>query len=157
MKAVLKNVRISTRKLNLAVKMVRRKKVVIADTMLKFAKKKAADILRKVVNSAAANAVVQGEIFENLYISEIELGPGETLKRWQPRARGSSYRILKRSSNLRVVLSRVDPNLFGTPVKSPKSQSNTEEEEKFFGDHDLESKVRDLAEENSGEDNGKEN
>lgn len=104
MKARLTNVRISARKIGLAAKLVRNLKVSKADVILKFAMKKSAVILRKLISSAVANAVNKGENPENLKIKSIFVGPGPMLKRFSPRAKGSASRILKKTSNVLVIL-----------------------------------------------------
>lgn len=106
MEARLKNARISYRKMNLAAKLVRRMTCVRADVVLRFAMKKACTILRKVVLSAAANAGQDGVELKDLSIKEIFVGPGQMLKRHTPRARGSASRILRRSSNIWVILAK---------------------------------------------------
>jgi len=108
MEARLKNARISYRKMNLAAKMVRRMTCALADVVLKFAMKKSCTILRKVVMSAVANAGQAGTELKDLAIKEIFVGPGQMLKRHTPRARGSASRILRRSSNIWVVLGTKD-------------------------------------------------
>lgn len=104
MEARLKNARISYRKMNLAARMVRKMTCARADVVLHFAMKKACTILRKVVMSAVANAGQNGIELKDLAIKEIFVGPGQMLKRHTPRARGSASRILRRSSNIWVIL-----------------------------------------------------
>jgi large subunit ribosomal protein L22 len=108
MEARLKNAKISYRKMNLAAKMVRKMSVSKADVTLKFAMKKSAFILRKVINSAAANAGQRGTKITDLIIKEIFVGPGTMMKRYMPKARGNAGRILRRSSNILVRLATKD-------------------------------------------------
>ncbi len=99
MKSIISNIRISPKKLNLVAEMVRRKSVVEADSMLRFITKKAAEIVRKALASAVANAENNfKQDKETLYIDEIIVGKGPTLKRFNPVSRGRAHPILKRMS-----------------------------------------------------------
>ncbi len=104
-KAVGKYIRISPQKARLVVDLVRGKKVEDADTVLGFTDKKAAGIVRKVLKSAMANAVQNPNIDENiLYVKEIFVDQGPSLKRWRARAQGRAAPIKKRTSHITVVL-----------------------------------------------------
>ena len=97
-RAVAKYIRVSPRKMKFVCDKVRGKQVDEALAILKFYPSKGAKILEKVVKSATANA-------ENkLYVSEVYANQGPTLKRWRPRAKGSAYKILKRSSHIGAVV-----------------------------------------------------
>ena len=61
-------------------------------------------MIHKLLSSAAANAEFQGMNKDNLYIAECFASNGPIMKRIQPRARGSAYRINKRMSHLTVIL-----------------------------------------------------
>jgi large subunit ribosomal protein L22 len=104
-KAVVKYVRISPQKARLVVDLVRGKKVGDASTILDFTPKKAARIVKKVLSSAAANAAQNPNIDENiLYVKEIFVGQGPSLKRWRARAQGRAAAIKKRTSHITVIL-----------------------------------------------------
>lgn len=104
-KAVLKYVRISPQKTRLVIDMVRGKGVEEAERILAFTQKKAAGIVKKVLNSAVANAAQNPNIDENiLYIKEIFVGQGPSLKRWRARAQGRAAPIKKRMSHITVIL-----------------------------------------------------
>ncbi|MCD6486297.1 MAG: 50S ribosomal protein L22 [Syntrophobacterales bacterium] len=104
-KAVAKYVRISPQKARLVVDLIRGKKAGEADTMLGFTHKKAASIVQKVLKSAMANAVQNPNMDENvLYVKEIFVDQGPTLKRWRARAQGRATPIKKRTSHITVVL-----------------------------------------------------
>ena len=64
----------------------------------------ASEVIEKLVKSAVANAEVKGYDPSNLYIEECFAGDGPIMKRIQPRARGTAYRIFKRMSNITVIL-----------------------------------------------------
>jgi large subunit ribosomal protein L22 len=105
-KAIEKFIRISPRKLRYVADVVRNKSVEQAVDILTFTPKKAASILKKAVESAAANAAENHEMEEDgLFISKITVNEGPILKRFRPRARGRATRIRKRTSHLTVVVS----------------------------------------------------
>ena len=104
-RAVAKFVRISPRKIRLVMDQVRGKQVGEALNMLSFAPQRGARILRKLVNSAIANAEQNtGVDVDSLYIMRVYADEGPTLKRWRPRAQGRATSIRKRTSHLTVVL-----------------------------------------------------
>ncbi len=75
---------------------------------LKFMPQKAARMLSKVVQSAVANADQADLDIDNLFISNIIVEHGPSLKRFRPRARGRACRILKRMSHVTVVLDEME-------------------------------------------------
>ena len=105
-KAIAKEIRISPRKMRLSIDLIRGKDVTEADTILANLNKEAARVIRKVLNSATANAVNNlGLKEENLYVSEAYVNEGRTLKRGRAGAKGRPKPILKRSSHVTVVVS----------------------------------------------------
>ncbi len=109
-RAVQRYLRRSPRKVRLVVDMVRGKKVDEALGILKFVTKGAAPEVAKVVKSAAANIrdKFQDERLddEDLYIKEILVDAGATLKRIQPAPQGRAHQIRKRSCHITVVVAR---------------------------------------------------
>ena len=104
-RAVARFVRISPRKARLAMDEVRGKGVEEALNMLTFAPQKGARILKKLIDSAVANAEQNaGADVDSLYIKRIFGDEGPTLKRWRPRAQGRATKIRKRTSHLTVIL-----------------------------------------------------
>ena len=104
-KAVAKYIRISPQKARLVADVVRGQDVETAITTLRFMPKKAAQILRKVLESAVANAEQTETIdVDTLYVKEIQINGGPMLKRFRPRAMGRATRILKRTSHITVVV-----------------------------------------------------
>ena len=104
-RAVARHVRISPRKVRLIMDEIRGKKVEEALNMLSFAPQKGARIMKKLVQSAVANAVENSGLnADSLYIRRIYADQGPTLKRWRPRALGRATRIRKRTSHLTVIL-----------------------------------------------------
>lgn len=104
MKAILKNYRQSPRKVRLVASAVKGKSVDQAILSLKFMPKRATEVIEKLIKSAAANAKENFEVAEDLVVKNIEINKGVTIKRFRPRARGSAYRINKRTSNIVVTL-----------------------------------------------------
>jgi large subunit ribosomal protein L22 len=103
--AVAKFVRISPRKIRLIMDQVRGKRVDEALNMLSFAPQKGAPILKKLINSAIANAEQNSGVdVDALFVKRVYADEGPTLKRFRPRAQGRATRIRKRSSHLTVVL-----------------------------------------------------
>lgn len=104
-RAIAKYIRVSPRKVRLLMREVEGKKVEEALNLLTFAPQKGAPILRKLINSAVANAGQYPDInVDNLFIKQIVANEGPTLKRFRPRAMGRAARIRKRTSHLTVIL-----------------------------------------------------
>ena len=99
-------VRVTPRKCKLVIDLVRGKNVADALGILANVNKSATPVVAKLIKSAAANATNNYKMDEaSLYVKEIWVGPGKTLKRFMPRAKGSASRILKRTSHINVVVS----------------------------------------------------
>ncbi len=100
-----KYVRVSPRKVRLVMDQIKGKKVEEALHLLSFAPHKGAFLLKKLLNSAVANAEQNSDIdVDNLYIKRIFADEGPTLKRFRPRAMGRATKIRKRTSHLTVIL-----------------------------------------------------
>lgn len=103
--AKLKYARISAQKGRLVADQVRGKPVDKALHDLGFSRKKAAAIIKKVLESAIANAEHNaGADIDELRVSSITVDEGPTYKRWRARARGRVNRILKRTSHITVTV-----------------------------------------------------
>lgn len=73
--------------------------------MLKFADKRAAPIVLKILNSAIANATNATSVSaDDLFVKEAVVNAGVTMKRIMPRARGTAARINKRTSHITIAL-----------------------------------------------------
>jgi large subunit ribosomal protein L22 len=118
MKAILKNYRQSPRKVRLVADSIKGKKVEDALLKLKFMPKRATEVVEKLIASALANAKENFDVKTGLFIQNIEINQGVTLKRYRPRARGSAFRINKRTSNIVVTLADV------SLMKSKKNAKN---------------------------------
>lgn len=104
--AQLNNLRIAPRKVRLVADRVRGVQVDEAIGMLKYDLRKTAGSMEKLLKSAVANAQNNHNLkSDNLYIVDITVGEGPTLKRWMPRAYGRATKILKRTSRVSLILS----------------------------------------------------
>jgi len=104
-RAVAKYIRMSPQKVRLVVDLVRGKRVGEAKQILLFTRKYAAGPVSKALNSALANAKQNPNIDENiLFVKEIFVDQGPSLKRWRARAQGRAAAIKKRMSHITVVL-----------------------------------------------------
>lgn len=104
-KAVVKYVRISPRKVRQVVNLIRGKKVSDALAILKFTPHGSTVPVTKVLKSAVANAEHNLELVaDNLFVNEVFVNEGPTLKRIKARAMGRADQIRKRSSHITVVV-----------------------------------------------------
>jgi len=104
-KATTRYVRIPPQKVRLIMDEVRGRKVEEALRRLSFSPQKGARLLKKLIDSAVANAESNKEIdVDTLFIKKIFADTGPTIKRFRPRAMGRATRIRKRMSHLTVIL-----------------------------------------------------
>jgi large subunit ribosomal protein L22 len=104
-RAQAKMVRISSRKVKLVINLVRGKSLGEALSILQFTPRAASPVVSKLLRSAAANAEHNYNLdVEKLYVKEIFVGEGPTLKRIRPRAQGRATQILKRTSHITAVV-----------------------------------------------------
>lgn len=104
-KATAKYVRMSPSKLKPVTDLVRGKDLNEALTILKFTPGKGAELVEKVVQSAAANAENNHDMNpDELYVAEIYANQGPTMKRFRAGAQGRASMILKRTSHIAVTL-----------------------------------------------------
>ncbi len=104
-KAYLNHCRISPRKVQIVLDLIRNQPLEKTVAILKYTSKSACEPVLKLVNSAAANAENNHQMDKNLlYVAECFVTPGPTLKRIRPRAQGRAFRILKRTSHITIVL-----------------------------------------------------
>ncbi len=103
--AVATQIRISPQKLNLVASMIRGKKADRALTELAFSRRRIAGDVRKVLESAIANAENNhGLDVDRLYVREAFVGKSLIMKRWRARARGRSAKIVKPFSRLTIIV-----------------------------------------------------
>lgn len=104
-KAILRNARISPQKMRLVVDLVRGQAVGRALDVLQFQNKKGARMLRKLLESAIANAEHnEGADVDELHVSLAHVDEGPVMKRMSARARGRANRIVKRTSHVTLVV-----------------------------------------------------
>lgn len=104
MRAKLRYLRVAPRKTRLVVDLVRGKDVEEAINILTFTRRAASEPVRKLIESALANAESKDANVDLLYVSTIFVDEGPTLRRFRPRAMGRATRINKRTSHVTCVL-----------------------------------------------------
>lgn len=103
--ATLKYARISSRKVKIVADLIKGKDINEAMAILKYTPKASSEILEKLLKSAIANAENNHNMaHEKLYVADIYANQGPTLKRIRPAAKGSAFRIRKRTSHVTIVL-----------------------------------------------------
>jgi len=105
-KAIARYVRVTPRKADQVLQLIRGMRVDLAAEMLAFTPKHIARTIRKVLHSAVANAVaMEGKInVESMHVKQATAGAGPTMKRILPRAQGRATPILKRTSHITIVV-----------------------------------------------------
>lgn len=104
--AILKSARLSAQKARLVADQIRGKHVEEALDLLAYSPKKGAEIIKKVLESAIANAENNdGADVDELKVSTIYVDEAMTMKRIRPRAKGRADRILKRTCHITVKVS----------------------------------------------------
>ncbi len=128
-RAILRHSGIPPRKMRLIADMVRGKDVDVALHTLQFVNRAASDPMRKLIQSAAANAREKATTddrrldTDQLFIKSVNVDEGPTMKRWRPRAQGRAFRIRKRTCHVCIVLDEYDDA--GAATTDSKS-ANTE-------------------------------
>ena len=120
-KASLNNLRTAPRKVRQVVDLVRNKSISEARNLLEFTVKKSSEPVLKLLNSAVSSAVHDFKLNEvDLYVSKITVDEGPKLKRWHAMSRGRAYPIIKRTSNINLILSEVNQSEKGKKNKKSK-------------------------------------
>ena len=106
--AVVSNMRISPRKLNLVAGLIRNQPASKAVATLAFSKRRIAQEVKKALESAVANAENNHQLdVDRLVVSSVEVGRAVVMRRFHARGRGRSARIEKWLSNLKIVVAEV--------------------------------------------------
>ena len=114
-KAFARSIRSSAQKLNLVAQSIRGLEVAKALTQLKYSKRRIAQDVKKVLQSAIANAENNHSLdIDRLLVEEAYVGKAIVMKRFRPRARGRGGRILKPISNLTIIVSEKQEDADGT-------------------------------------------
>ncbi|MEZ0393018.1 MAG: 50S ribosomal protein L22 [Pseudobdellovibrionaceae bacterium] len=104
-KASLKYGRVGEQKARLVANLVRGKDVSEAIKTLTFLNKKSAEMIKKLIESAVANADYKKTIdLDKLYVKTIQVDQGPVMKRFRPRAQGRATGVRKRMSHINIVL-----------------------------------------------------
>lgn len=104
-KASLRYARVGAQKARLVADLVRGKDVNEAVKALTFLNKKTAGMVKKLIESAVANAEYKKVMdVDNLYVKAIWVDQGPVLKRFRPRAQGRAFGVRKKTSHINVVL-----------------------------------------------------
>jgi large subunit ribosomal protein L22 len=128
--ARVKHIRVTPTKARRVVNLIRGKQAMEALAILKFAPQGASEPVYKLVASAIANAKVKADAAnsyldeQDLFVSRAFVDEGTTLKRFQPRAQGRAFQILKRTSHITIVLatpSEADVEKTGSKSKAAKA------------------------------------
>jgi len=107
--AMVRNIRISPQKLNLLAQSIRGKRVEKALADLSFSRKRIAKDVKKVLESAIANAENNHELdLDALIVAEAHVGKNMVMKRFRPRARGRVGQIIKPFSQITIILREVE-------------------------------------------------
>ena len=114
-KAFARSIRSSAQKLNLVAQSIRGLEVSKALTQLKYSKRRIAQDVKKVLQSAIANAENNHSLdIDKLLVEEAYVGKAIVMKRFRPRARGRGGRIHKPISNLTIIVSEKQEDADGT-------------------------------------------
>ena len=106
--AVVNNMRISPRKLNLVAGLIRNQPASKAVATLAFSKRRIAQDVKKALESAVANAENNHSLdVDRLVVSRVEVGRAVVMRRFHARGRGRSARIEKWLSNLKIVVAEM--------------------------------------------------
>ena len=120
-----KSLRVSPIKANLVLKMIRGKKAENAVNILTFSRRRISLEVLKILKSAIANAENNHQLdIDKLFIKEATVGKAQVLKRFRPRARGRSGKILKPFSSVKILVEeKNDPVNSKGELKSKSDQS----------------------------------
>lgn len=98
-------VRVSPRKARLVVDLIRGKRISDAQTLLRLAKKASASLVKKVLDSAVANAGQTGVIdLDTLYVKKAYVDLGASQKRFRPAPMGRAHKYRRRTSHITIVV-----------------------------------------------------
>ncbi|MBS91994.1 MAG: 50S ribosomal protein L22 [Rickettsiales bacterium] len=104
-KALAKSLKTSPQKANLVLKMIRGLKVEKAMNILTFSRRRISEEILKILKSAVSNAENNHQLdIDRLFVKEATVGKSMVLKRFRPRARGRSGKILKPFSRIRILV-----------------------------------------------------
>ena len=124
-----KSLKTSIPKVNLVLKMIRGKKAENALNILAFSKKRISNEITKILKSAIANAENNHQLdIDKLFVKEATVGKSMVLKRFRPRARGRSGKILKPFSKVKILVQEKEKEKVKDKEKIVKEKNKTLEE-----------------------------
>jgi large subunit ribosomal protein L22 len=132
--ASVKHIRVTATKARRVVNMIRGKQATEALAILKFAPQGASEPVYKLVASAMANARVKADAAnsyldeQDLVIAEAYVDEGTTLKRFQPRAQGRAFQILKRTSHITIKVATPDEPVLAAKASKPATTARRSSE-----------------------------
>lgn len=104
-KASVKSIKISPQKANLVLQMIRGLKAEQAINVLEFSRKRISQEIKKILKSAISNAENNHQLdIDRLFVKEATVGKSMVMKRFRPRARGRSGKILKPYSKIKIIV-----------------------------------------------------
>ncbi len=106
--AILKFARVSTRKVRLVVNQIRGKSVAQASEFLEYNNRRTSAVVKKLLDSAIANAENKGADIDMLVVKETYADEGPKIKRWRPRAQGRATPIHKPTSHIFIKLEETE-------------------------------------------------
>jgi large subunit ribosomal protein L22 len=121
-RAELRYLRITPRKVRVVADLIRGKKVDQALAQLAYVEKRAALPVAKLLRSAVANAdqASKGQIdVDRLYVRELQVGQGPSLRRFMPRAMGRAFKVMKKTSHISIVIGDEAPARRKKPARKP--------------------------------------
>ena len=128
-RAIGKSIKSSPQKANLVLKSIRGLNVENAINSLQFSRRRISNIILKILKSAVSNAENNHELdIDKLYVKEATVGKSMVLKRFRPRARGRSGKILKPFSRIKIELEeKIDVTKKEDSSKKIETKNNKEE------------------------------
>ena len=128
--AIGKSLKTSPQKANLVLNIIRGKKAEVALNLLTFSKKRISEQVSKILKSAISNAENNHQLdIDKLYVKEASVGKSMVMKRFRPRARGRSGKILKPFSRVRILVEEKQDKKSKQNVE-PKTNNKPNEDNK---------------------------
>jgi large subunit ribosomal protein L22 len=128
--AIGKSLKTSPQKANLVLSIIRGKKAEVALNLLAFSKKRISEQVSKILKSAISNAENNHQLdIDKLYVKEASVGKSMVMKRFRPRARGRSGKILKPFSRVRILVEEKQDKKSKQNVE-PKTNNKPNEDNK---------------------------
>jgi len=122
--ANLRYLRITPRKVRVVADLIRGKKVDAALNMLAYVEKRAAGPLQKLLRSAVANAdqKSKGQLdVDSLYVKELTVDQGPSMRRFMPRAMGRAFKVIKRTSHISITVGEKPAKKAAKPATPAKA------------------------------------